>query len=283
MLVLTAYIVIYTKQLVSTYCKAEEYLSFNHVMMALLSLFLVMIYGFQPGKNILAFGIIIVLGILDALANWLNFKLTDWGNPKDITAILNLSPIIGLLLYPIFSPILDLKPLKITVLIGIFIIIFGVLLIIKNKGGFFVDTMKKHHMIRFFLFGVLLASISAIFGYTYKWLLNDGGVNIPSFFLLRNIIMFSVYSIIFKSKWAWIKKEGKIQWFTLWRPFMVFIQFIGILYLYKIGNPLITKVFLDGYIIAVLPLSYFILKDKITKIQILGSIIVLIGMFLLNV
>ncbi|MBC8509736.1 MAG: DMT family transporter [Anaerolineales bacterium] len=264
-------------KLVMNFSNARDYSAVNFAIIFLL------LIPFTPFFFNLEFSIVAVLLVLaasfvDGLANYFYFKAFEINDSVTASIFLSLSPVFTLLLLPF----IDFAQNQFTLIdvLGVLTIVFGIIALNwEIQRG--LQPGSKNESIKTLLVPILASFLFGANIYLIKYIFNLEIANSFTYYFVRAFIISVMMFGFLRPNLAWI--TPKHISIAAGRSSLVIIQWMFLLYALNLGNPVIVKAVSDTSPLFVIVFAFIFLKEKLTRLKILGVIIVIVGLILLTV
>lgn len=238
----------------------------------IMAVFMPFFYSFKPSAYVLA--IMLIICILDSLANYFYFKSIEYGEVSYVSIFMSLSPVFTLLIFTILVDFVSIRTL-----IGILGIICSI---------YFLNLNDKKNLLEPFLnltknrnyYGIINAFLVGCSAVMVKLLFSTNAINPPTFFTIRCTFVLVAMIIFLKPRWALITKQIFLE--SLMRSFFVIGNFLLYLYAVMYGNVVVVTTLVNTYPIFVIIFSYLLFKEKITVKKSSAILSVLFFIFVLS-
>jgi len=219
-----------------------------------------------------AIGFFALAASVDAAANIFYFRSFEVLPAVTASAILALSPLFSLLLYPFLS---GGKPLTVVSVLGIMIVVAGLILLTRGTTNGTLLSWKQAREMGFPLLAAILFGVNI---YPMRIILDAGWMNPYTYFLLRAFFIALVTFFVLRPKWNWV--TGKRLAGLSGRVLFGITQWLLLLGALEIGNPAVVKTLADMSPLFVMALSWLILREPVGGWQAFGAVLTLSGMVL---
>lgn len=262
--------------------RSRDVLGVNFFIMALTLLVLSPLF-FQFSLTWLSLGLIVLIGIIDAAANYFYFKTFENSEASAATPLLSLAPGFTFMftsIAPIFTflfgwflldDVVSLKTFILTLIIILFIIIFS------------FDKKQFKHFHKSTLFPALTSSI--LFGLSAipaKALLDQlDAINAPTLYLFRAGLIASLAFVFFKNP---INRITKKQYRLIFiRGLFVIAQWVLLYSALSKGNAGVAVALANTTPVFVFILGYLILRERLTLKKLVSAVLIIIMAIALNI
>ncbi len=235
----------------------------------------VVIFSFKLTLIPITIILIILIGIIDAFANYFIFSSIEKGEISHVTPIFCLAPLFTVLFTGLFLPQqFNMKVIAASIAITLSVYILN----IKTKS--FIEPIKSilTQENYFALIGAILFGLSAI---PAKFVLTEYAVTSPAtLYWIRALIIALVLSILFKPKISQLSKKDIS--FIAFRDIFVIIQWILLFYSIMISNVILAVTLANTIPLFTLIMARFAFKEKITFQKVIAIIIIMLAILYLR-
>jgi drug/metabolite transporter (DMT)-like permease len=267
-----------TAKHVMSFTRSRDFLCVNFFLIFIVLLPFSPFYFFLQ-VNYLVIGLVVITSLMDVLSNYLYFRAFEVCDTITASSILSLSPLFMLTFAPVFQ---KANPLTLSQGAGILLILAGILCLnYESQQGNGIPRRIDLRPRREILIPLGSALIFGINVYGVKFLFDQNWTNPPTYYLFR-VLIISIFSfIIFKPDLSWVNRTS--AGYTAKRAVLVLMQWLLLFYAVEVGSPAIVKAISDSSPFFIVLFSLFFLKQKITKLKISGTILVIFGLFLISI
>lgn len=285
---------------ITKYCgnSPEEYIPVHYtVLSALLLPFLPLFL--HVDLNLKTGVLLLMLYVMDLFANYFYLKSFEIQRTYKISIIIATAPLWGLLAYPFFQNILNLKLSGydfvgiIITIIGLFILSYrtsdDTLNLSHEESGIFyliahnLRRVPKRIRKKKIFYPLMSAILMGVSIYILKYLFVEDAINPYTYYTSRNIVFMIIFLLWLKPNFKdFLSIEGNIKWVTF-RSIFVIAQWLGLLYAISLGDPLIAKALSDTIPLFVIVISYIIWHVRLRPHKIIGILVSTIGIMIVTI
>jgi drug/metabolite transporter (DMT)-like permease len=226
----------------------------------------------------MSFLFVMTAATLDAVANYCYFKSFEDLDVVTASSILSLSPAFALVISPLFP--LSTAGISFLHVIAIFIIVIGLWLLSKfQRENYQLNKYKRKGYLSF-LWPVASAIFFSLSLFILKGVFSSGSINPYSYYLVRAGYIAIITWVLVKPDLRWVNRHRLAG--TTGRLVLVVFQWLLLLTALESGHPVFVKALSDIAPLFVLIFAWPVLAEKPVKGQVIGAIIVIVGMMLMT-
>ncbi len=259
---------------VMKFSRPRDYLAVNFGLIFLMLLpFAPWFFYFQPkGSSILV--LLLAIG-LDLIGNYCYFRAFEVNDAIQASTLLALSPVIALLFFPMIR--LGEANFKFLQIIGVILIVVGIIFLTIMKPKNSAERLEQNQKgLPALIYPFLAAVAFGVNIYPVKYLLAQEIVNPYTYYMVRAPFIALFCWLIFRPRFNWI--TAKRTFYISLRLLFVIGQWLLLLSALKWGNPVIVKTISDASPLFVVFISVIFLKEKISRLSLAATSLIVLGM-----